>query len=224
MTLLNVLQAVSIGAIRFWGNRPIAFTPVEAVRSIAERYSFVKYPNSPAELVIDEPNASFTFRLGKCQVGARTISIEMLQIFQHAIAVTTRSSTDDSDLVLNDGLDWVVRSFGAQYELIRPGLAHRSELEFGLDKPLPEFFPQLRDFGREVGSSLTDFWEKKPDYELISLNFGFDRLKYPTVAPANVSIERRSDMPFDQNVYFSHAPLRTEKHLAVLKTFETACL
>jgi hypothetical protein len=42
--------------------------------------------------------------------------------------------------------------------------------------------------------------------------------------PAMFSIERRVDVPFEENTYFSQAPLRTAEHIEILNTFEASLL
>jgi hypothetical protein len=100
-------------------------------------------------------------------------------------------------------------------------VAHNSQLEIRLRQPLPELFPALRPLGKTITDRLDDFFETaRPTYELMTLNFGFDKTQFPTTSPGFVRLDRRAGSPFDQEVYWSEAPLSTEHHIAVLSEFE----
>ena len=43
-------------------------------------------------------------------------------------------------------------------------------------------------------------------------------------APAIFSIERRAEIPFAENTYFSSAPLRSAEHIEIVKAFEASLL
>jgi hypothetical protein len=49
-------------------------------------------------------------------------------------------------------------------------------------------------------------------------------LSQAKIGPAIFSVERRADIPFSENIYFSSAPLRTSEHLDVVKEFEASLL
>jgi hypothetical protein len=51
--------------------------------------------------------------------------------------------------------------------------------------------------------------------------FGYDTTHTKPYAPI-FTIERRADVPFVENKYFSTAPLPTDEHLKVLEDFEAA--
>lgn len=137
----------------------------------------------------------------------------------------TRTNTTDSDLILDDALAWAAETFRLEFESIRPGIVHNSQLEVRLEaKSLADLFPVLREVGEAIASNLDDFWEARPPYELITLNFWFDKGKVPPTAPPVFRLDRREGTAFAENLYWAEAPLSTDNHAAVLAQLERACL
>ena len=87
------------------------------MRAFVERYAFVKQPTTPDE-ILDTQNKGITFEVGKLN----DIAIQRLVLFDWGIVVETSSSTDDSEFVLNDMLDWGAKTFGLSN---RPSLITR---------------------------------------------------------------------------------------------------
>jgi hypothetical protein len=219
MKLLNVLQAQSVTAIRTLGD--FGYLP-EALVALNNRYSFMEFPK---QLQPPESNEPLTFRHGK-MAADKPIVIDFLQIFPTGLAVTTHTNTSDSDTVLQDVLDWSKSQFGVQYEALRPGLVHTSQLEIRLDKSLRQLFPALAGIGAQIAERLNDKWwgPVVPTYELITLNFWMDETKLPPFPPAAFRLDRRKGVSFEQNVYWAEAPLRTDEHVSILEALELACI
>src|SRR5262245_11898724 len=78
------------------------------VADIQERYEFVRVPTGANELLIPpEENRPLVFEHGRATLSdGRTIVVDGLRIFRSMIGVNTRTTTDDSDAVLTDMLDW----------------------------------------------------------------------------------------------------------------------
>src|SRR6266705_5638539 len=73
----------------------------DLVKQVNERYSFIKAPQNEDLLPSDPPKGS-EFQHGKLSQSGRTVIIDKLTVFSDAVVVDTSSSTDDSDLCLND--------------------------------------------------------------------------------------------------------------------------
>ena len=58
----------------------------------------------------------------------------------------------------------------------------------------------------------------------MTVNFYFDKTKVPPLAPSAFRLDRREGVPFEQEVYWSEAPLTTQHHVEVLSEFEATCL
>lgn len=215
MNITAVLQAM---AIRFFvPSGPYGFLP-EIVEKIKARYSFVGVPTVISEYLPTDPNQGTLFRIGRFVHDGRDVLVNELHLFHLGAAASTTSSTDDSDLFLDDLVKWL--SSELQVTFTEHGeRAYSSQLEFQLSRPLPDYFPQLRSIGLAVQHLLPKFWPTKPSYEVTGVTFSFDPATRLT-GLNNFRIERRQGILFDAKLYFSEAPLETADHRTMLEAFE----
>jgi len=203
----------------------------DAVKAVADQYQFKGIP-ADKDIVAATSSATnpnlpatpLTFTQGKSTVRQRVIAIESLQIYAAGVLVVTRTNTKDSDTIADEILAWASTHFDIAFEDLRAGRGHSSQLDFRLERSLVELLPHLSRIGERIATPLEEFFEFRPPYELTALSFWFDKHKFPTFAPAAFRIDRRDGMPFEQNIYWSDAPLSTDDHIAVLTEFEQACL
>jgi hypothetical protein len=229
MQLLTVLQAQTVRT-----TRPIrgGYGPLpDAIKAVADRYHFIGKPADTdivaATSVATNPNIPakpLIFLQGQTTVRHRVIAIERLEIYAAGFLVATRTNTSDTDLIADDVIVWASSHFDITYEDLRAGRGHMSQIDFRFERPLPELFPQFARIRNRMSSELAEFFEFSAPYELTALQFWFDKNKFPTFAPPLLRIDRRDGVPFEQNVYWSDAPLTTDGHIAVLSDFEQACL
>ena len=58
-------------------------------------------------------------------------------------------------------------------------------------------------------------------FEPVSIAMHLD-ISQTKLNPGFFSIERRAEVPFSEDTYFSQAPLRTTEHLELIQEFEAA--
>jgi len=219
MKLIQVILAQSIAAVT--PNHGFGYLP-DALSAVLGRYKFVDFPSQPHQFFPADSNDPINFRHGKIEIGGKTIVIAWLQIFQSGVAISTDSDTKDSDLVLDDVLDWAASRFNLEFKIVRPGFGHLSQIVVQLERNLSDYFPALKPVLADVQSKLDDFYTAKPAYELTSLLFHFDQSIHPSLAPNGIRLEPRAGVPFDQRLYYSEAPLSTENHLELIQRIEAA--
>jgi hypothetical protein len=229
MKLLGVLIAHSAKATRpvsgNWGYLP------DVREAAAKRYRFIGTPTD-TEIVsatpkIDAPNSPatpLTFTQGKFQLSGREVTIEQLQIFAAGFLVSTKTHTRNSDAIVDDFLAWSAEKFHLEFEDLKAGSVHGSQIDFRFELPLPELLPVFKGVGPCITERLKNFFEYQPVFELTSIYFWIDKTRYPEHAPHALRIDRRAGIPFEDNIYWSDAPLSTDDHVAVLTEFEEACL
>jgi hypothetical protein len=216
---VKVTAVIQAAAFRFFvPSGPYGYYP-EAIQKLKARYNFVGAPTTIEEIVPANPNQGNLFRLGKFQYEGRQITVNELQLYHLGAAASTTSSTDDSDLFLDDLLKWAETEFNITFSE-HGDRTYASQLEFQLDHSLREYFPKLAPVGLAVPQYLTNFWLSKPEYQVSSITFSFDpAAQLPTLG--NFRIERREKVAYSANLYFSEAPVKTQHHLDLLKAFET---
>jgi len=166
-----------------------------------------------------DPQKGIEFRCGKLG----TINIEKILVFPRAVAVDTRSSTDDSDYVLDEALRWVQKFVGRSTPIQLPRRSYWSQLSFQSDFRLSLLNPIFEGLATRITDSVSQQTNLPLQYELVSFNLHFDQLM-AKFTPGYFSIERLVDTPFSDNKYFSNAPLKTTEHVCILEEFEAALL
>ena len=186
------------------------------------RYGFVRTPSTPEQMLPSDPTHPIMFGHGRLVVEGREILIERLLLYNHAIAVDTTTSTDDSELVIDDLLaafsDIVERVEGPRPKMFISQLELKSDLI--LERVFTPWSALSRSLARAMASDFpnapTDSYA--PALWLNTLVMRSDPQKF--VMPCDFRFERRDDRPREDMMYFSQAPLRTADHIAVLEEFE----
>ena len=215
MKLVSVALARVIAMVQFDEWDPFGRTlTFEAISNVASRYSFAKVPTKPEELDLQKGVELVEGRFDD-------VRIDKVTIYINGIAVDTRSSTDDSERVLNDIFQLASDAFGAAINPARKSFASqlifRSEMRLATLNPV---LPRIADLLTERASANL----KHPFvFEPTAILVGADTSQ-AKVAPVVFSIERRAELPFSENTYFSNAPLATKEHLETIQAFETALL
>jgi len=189
----------------------------DLVQLVKARYAFISAP-SDADLVPSDPPKGTEFKHGKLMIDGRVAVLDTVTFFTDGVVVDAASSTIDADLFLDDLTEWA-KTILPQVELVGPRF-YLSQLEVNLDSSPEKTAPVLKPVGEKVSSLLQSYGIATPRYEVSMVQWSFDQLGKPAPQPAAFSIERRANIPFGEQVWFSQAPLKTEDHKAILEEFE----
>jgi len=120
----------------------------EVVPAFVERYKFVKYPQKFEEF---DESKGVRFEGGVWNNLETTVVL-----YNNGIQVDARSSTDDSELILEDALKWAADTFGLIY---KPAMltrkAYLSELDVACETPLDALNPKLNAFVDKLSKTVT---------------------------------------------------------------------
>jgi hypothetical protein len=213
MELISITQArvVALIQVQQWDPLGKALT-LEALAKLGNRYIFTKTPTRLEEIDFQKGLELQEGRLGE-------IRIDRIIIYMNGIVIDTRSSTDDSEKVLEDIIALAHEAFGA---VIRPARqTFASQLMFRSDMHLAALNPVLPKIANLLTQRTSADMKHPFTFEPTAVLFNVDTAQAKTPPPM-LSIERRVDVPFDENTYFSQAPLPTAEHIEILKAFEAA--
>jgi hypothetical protein len=187
-------------------------TASEGISSFGERYAFKKVPQSVAEMDFQK---GVQFNDGRFN----DLAIDQIQLYGNGILIDTRSSTDNSLLILEDLLEYARTINNANVQVVRKHflsqLVFHSTLSMGLLNPILE--PIAKRLGEKVSKTLNHPITFGPT--AIRIGPDVSQLK---LIPSAFSIERRDDYPFSENTYYSTAPLSTTEHLELIEEVERA--
>ncbi len=185
------------------------------IPALVKRCSFQKFPREYGEL---DEQKGVEFLEGKWG----EITVERFIVYQNGILVDTRSSTADSEKVLEEALLWAASEFGLAY---RPGMIKRkgyvSNLTFYSEIPLLSGLNDaISKLSARIGDATSQVVGHPLSFETVGITINHE---WPQVAGrpiAAFTINRRIETPFSENKYFSEAPLPTDLHLTLLQDLE----
>jgi hypothetical protein len=189
----------------------------EIVAALVRRFNFQVFPTKPADF---NEQTGILLTDGKFSEG----TLDRVQIFTHGIVVDTRISTDVSERLLHETLEWAKSELGLHYaEGMIKRTAYVSQLTFESSLKINKLHPILGEVGNFVASKLTKGIGQALGFEATGVIWNLDQ-SATKLTPGAFTIERRSEVPFRDNKYFSAAPLSTADHLVILQEIEKALL
>ncbi|MGD0546556.1 MAG: hypothetical protein ABR991_01860 [Terracidiphilus sp.] len=174
----------------------------------------MKSPDSPKELDLTE---GVIFEQGVFD----GIVIKKLTVFPLVMHLDAANSTDDAKTALDGLLRWGKEEFGLRYssDSIRRW-AFVSDVIFETDFPLLHMVNDtLNHVSSEISAIVQRNLKEELKYEPAKFWLAHDPNKRSaSVAP--FTIEHRALSLFEENIYFSEAPLPTEDHISLLSEIE----
>lgn len=194
----------------------------DAIKLLWERYGFVQFPTTAEEMLAqDKP---MVFRHGKFKHGEVDTVILALTVYPSMIAVDVATTTDDAEAVVDDLGEWGKRVLDAEL-LPMKERQYVSQLEVKLELDLGKSFPALDG----IGAMISGFLRQYRDADTPAIPFGVSALALTTdpvsvLASSDFRLERRVNISYESQLYFSQAPLKTGDHILVLDKLERALL
>ena len=216
MKLLSIHIARSIWLLPINYLNPSGRQIVPAVKEIIDRYSFLE--TTPLTEVFGSEKKSLELKIGTF-IKKDGVPIEVsLAIHNDGLVADTRSSTEDSDLFLEDVLTFLSDNFDmAPYSELPINKMYLSEIYFTLNQT-PEFFSKLTNSFIKKSSNYINH-DKVGNFEFMGIHLATD----PELSrnPLFIRVEREVNVPFDENRFFSIGPIKTSEHIELLEGLET---
>jgi hypothetical protein len=137
-------------------------------------------------------------------------------LYNNGIVASGRTTTDDTDLFLEHVLVRLAKGGVIEY---RPEMIRRrqyaSEIIAVTDKEL--IFPAFDKVCALLSGAVDG---GKQEFTVAGLLCDIDQVVPSRQIPFR--FERRANTPFSENTYYSHGPLKTQDHIAVLDAIEEA--
>jgi hypothetical protein len=192
--------------------RPLAHNYMQA---FVERYSFIKRPTT-ADEILDTQNKGVTFEVGKWN----DVGIAKVVLYDWGVVVETNTSTDASEAILQDMLDWGAETFGMSN---RPSLItqrnYLSELVVSSDVSLPAISTHFQHLSNKVTGLVSRYVGKSLPFETTGFSLAFDNTLSKQLSTPFI-FQRLADASFSEKKYYSGAPLKTPDHLVILEELE----
>lgn len=211
MELIAISLARFVGFLELQSFDPRGqLTTREALSALNNRYSFGKVPDGPQDFDFQKGVEFLDGRLG-------SIAIDKLVLYNNGVAIDTRSSTEDSEKVLQDILDEVRRRIGTV--MLPTRRMYVSHIVFRSEMTFASLHPAIRVLSGSVSAAVSEYFGQAITVDLGGLHISADNSQ-TKLNPVHFSIERRAETPFAANIFFSAAPIKTDLHLALIEEFE----
>ncbi len=213
------------------GGRVLDLVPLEEIRpeggvhlpdflsAIGARYSFASVPTDLGDAIKNGAK----FAMGKFMLDGNPISIKELNIYSDGL-ICEAHGTNFADLILDDLLHWAVEAFKLKERITPAHRTYTSSLVCIFDKSVESGLGKLTAISDLLSKAYNDSYGWKYKFDLNRLAFNVDPKDIPHLRSTNFVLERRIQVAYSENRYFSIAPLKTEDHVALLETIERELL
>lgn len=216
MEILSIVLARSIALLDVGELNPRGKTPVQnLVPLLRHRFAFQMFPTKPEDFQASE---GIEFKLGYFEGQA----VPSMTIYLDGIKVDLLSSTEDAQMLLQDTLKWLASEIDVKYsEGMLRRWAFLSQITYRSDIDIDELNPALEMLGQNVSNPVNDRTDLAVSFRVSQVTLDYDRT-YKHGPISAFAIERRAKTPFEEEKYYSSAPLQTSQHIRVLEELEDA--
>jgi hypothetical protein len=158
------------------------------------------------------------FLNGKLSDGDDQILISKLTVFNDGMNVQVPTNTENAEKVLQRALQFFFE-VGVRHPSTPPLHFYSSTIVADFDGPLENIFPP------SLLNKISKAMPFKGHSDLFSISTNFDASKiadgrWRGINPSLFKIERRINVPYDVNRYFSVANMKSADHIETLSDFE----
>lgn len=216
MKLLSIQRARSLWFVNVTDLNPHGYNLLKIVPNIIEKYRFQLFPTKFEEFDLTQ---GVKYHGGTFQIDSQhDISVDV-NIYNNGLLVDTRSSTKDADAFLDEFLTWIASELDlVSYQEVLNTKIYVSELWVQTDKPLNALNPKLADFAKRLTSLIVGHENHPIAFETTGIYLSTNPII--TNPPGGFRFERVEGAPFNENRYYSAAPLQTDLHLEMLEELE----
>jgi hypothetical protein len=185
----------------------------DLVSALIERCGFQKFPQEFKDF---DDTKGVEFSEGKW---GDTV-IETLKIYNTGLQLDTRVSTQESERVLKEALNWAIKEFGIVYDpKMLSRKAYVSDLVFRTEVPILSSYTPFANLCERGQAAFATLSHDKSPWQPVIFTVQSEGVPRKPLNAA-FSIQRRAETMFSENKYFSEAPLPTDIHVDLLKRFE----
>lgn len=191
----------------------------EVLDNITDRYNFSTGPDysMPREKL---QKAGFNFELGTFIFNGKAIEIGRLSVFSDGV-VAVSAKTDYAEALIDDLMAWLQADMGFRSPLRPTRKLFLSNVVFDLEIGVEGLIKKHSEMANLLGKVASKYFPNAPVPRLSRIDIDFDPEDHQSsIQMPGLVIERRGGVPFEQERYFSSAPLRTHEHEAVLESIE----
>lgn len=189
------------------------------IQAVASRYQFIKYP-TPADVVSPElRQTGLHFARGVIHRVDSIVNISEVAIFTDGIVITSQT-TDDGEVFWQDLYNFLTTEHSFRPLARKPRIRFISQIVVDFQRELSAVITGYERIIAYIQLALEEEYNVMLKLGLSKIEFDTDQAEKATLQVSKFIIERRVNMPFDQERYYCSAPLRTKEHVNLLEKIE----
>ena len=186
----------------------------DLINGIMRRYAFPTPPD-----LGEAAKTGAKFEGGRFIHNGEAVAVKELSVYSDGI-ICDAQNTDLAEMVLDDFRVWATAVFKLQEPISLVRRTFTSALVCDFDKSIESGLGKLSCTADLLSRALNDAYGWDYKYNLNRLAFNVDPKNIPHLRATNFILERRVQVSYEQNRYFSIAPLTTAAHIKLLETIE----
>lgn len=186
-------------------------SPVPLIRAMQDRYGFVEVPTKVSDL-------DFAAGVKFLQGYFKGTIITRFQVYDNGLLCEAAADNSLCERFVDEVLDSIPDEFGIPL-IRRPRKAFQSTVEVTLTKDVSVRFNSFTKAGAMIGSALESYGQPNAPFHFSGIEMHLPDNQNELGHP-EFQLAKRKGHAYEENVYFSKAPLRTEDHLAILTELE----
>jgi hypothetical protein len=185
----------------------------EAMEKLVRRYLFAKHPS-----IDDLTKTVRTFGIGKF----KSTQINEFSIYNDGIIVSSDCNSSILDEFIDDLFNWVREEFGLLPTLEAVNeKTYESNIVVKADTDIIQVAAPSAAAAAAIKKAYSSNRYPDADLEYSGFVCTVNEATFPGVKkPTKFIVDRRLNMPIEQNFFYSQAPLSTDDHFELLRTFE----
>lgn len=191
----------------------------DLIQAMIDRYKFGIGPKELTEAI----KSGVKFEHGKLVSDDDTKLIKEFSIYTDGLIVET-SDTDTADLVLDDFFAWATNTFKLRERQNQVQRTYTSAVIIEFAKEIEPALGKLEKVVGMLSAALKDSYGWDYKYNVSRLAYSVDPEEIPHLRNTQFVLERRINVNYSENRYYSIAPIRTRDHLKLLTAIETELL
>jgi hypothetical protein len=188
------------------------------ISAVAARYGFALVPTITTQEAMAKNG--LPFGMGHFEVNGTNFTVTDFVVYNDGI-VAVAEKTEWAEAFLADVTSWVQEQFG--FREISSGVRklYASTVIVDFETPLSRLLTGYEAISELITSRTVTIMPERKPMQFSRLDFEVDRTTLVgQLALPKFILERRATVSFDQERYFSSAPMHTTDHIAVLEEIE----
>jgi hypothetical protein len=184
------------------------------IHAVEHRYGFWESPKTVADYDI---NKGITFLHGFFE---KRFVIDKFQIYANGILAEGKIPTEDLDIFVDDIIEWGRSTAGLTINDSYTRRGYNSHIEVFAEMPIDRAFTRFTTLGEHVTQLIRTYGINTNKFQVSGINLNSDNETLPTPKPIGLTLDRRAGKPYESQLFFSTASLKTADHLLILNEME----